>query len=50
MASYQTITHDCIPIFIDSDSKNLILGSLPSIKSRNKAFIMLILRIDSLKY
>lgn len=32
------ITHESIPIFIDDESTVLILGSLPSIKSREKGF------------
>ena len=32
------VTHECIPIFINNDSEILILGSLPSIKSREDGF------------
>ena len=32
------VTHECIPIFIDSNSEILILGSLPSVKSREDGF------------
>ena len=32
------ITHDCIPLFINDDSHYLILGSLPSVKSREEQF------------
>ena len=32
------ITHDCIPLFINEDSHYLILGSLPSVKSREEQF------------
>ena len=36
--SYSHITHESIPPFINGDSKILILGSLPSIKSREVGF------------
>ena len=32
------VTHECIPIFIDDNSKILFLGSLPSVKSRENGF------------
>ena len=32
------ITHECIPLFINDDSRYLILGSLPSVKSREEQF------------
>ena len=32
------ITHDSIPLFIDDESTVLILGSLPSVKSREDGF------------
>ena len=32
------VTHEIIPIFIDNDSSVLILGSLPSVKSREDGF------------
>ena len=32
------VSHDCIPIFIKEDSHILILGSLPSVKSREEGF------------
>ena len=32
------ITHESIPIFIDNNSKVLILGSLPSVKTREVGF------------
>ena len=32
------VTHECIPIFINDNSKVLILGSLPSVKSREDGF------------
>ena len=32
------ITHECIPLFIKDDSYYLILGSLPSVKSREEQF------------
>lgn len=32
------ITHESIPIFIDDNSSVLILGSLPSVKSREEGF------------
>ena len=32
------VTHASIPIFIDNDSEILILGSLPSVKSREDGF------------
>ena len=32
------VTHECIPIFIDDESEILILGSLPSVKSREDGF------------
>ena len=32
------VTHESIPIFIDNDSEVLILGSLPSVKSREDGF------------
>lgn len=35
---YKHITHDSIPPFYDSESKILILGSLPSIGSRKAGF------------
>lgn len=35
---YKHITHESIPPFIDEDSSILILGSLPSIASRDKGF------------
>ena len=35
---YQHITHESIPPFIDENSRVLILGSLPSIVSREKGF------------
>lgn len=38
MADLAHITHESIPIFIDNDSKILILGSLPSVKSREDRF------------
>ena len=36
--NYAHITHESIPIFIDDNSKVLILGSLPSIKTREIGF------------
>ena len=36
--NYTHITHESIPIFIDNNSKVLILGSLPSIKTREVGF------------
>ena len=35
---YNHITHESIPIFIDNNSKILILGSLPSVKTREVGF------------
>ena len=35
---YKHITHESIPPFIDEESRVLILGSLPSIVSREKGF------------
>ena len=32
------VTHEIIPIFINDDSRVLILGSLPSVKSREEGF------------
>lgn len=32
------ITHECIPLYINDDSHYLILGSLPSVKSREEQF------------
>ena len=32
------VTHECIPLYINNDSKILILGSLPSVKSREEQF------------
>ena len=32
------VTHESIPLFIDSESEVLILGSLPSVKSREEGF------------
>ena len=32
------VTHESIPIFIDNNSKVLILGSLPSVKTREAGF------------
>ena len=37
-SSYSHITHDSIPPFISDDSKILILGSLPSVKTREVGF------------
>ena len=37
MGEYQHITHDFAPVF-DNHSKILILGSLPSVKSREEGF------------
>lgn len=39
------VNHELEPIF-DCNSKVLILGSIPSIKSREMGFIMLTLKID----
>ena len=36
--NYTHITHESIPIFIDNSSKVLILGSLPSVKTREVGF------------
>ena len=36
--NYTHITHESIPIFIDNNSKVLILGSLPSVKTREVGF------------
>lgn len=36
--TYSHITHECIPPFINKDSEILILGSLPSVKSREEQF------------
>ena len=36
--NYTHITHKSIPIFIDNNSKILILGSLPSVKTREVGF------------
>lgn len=38
MAEYQHITHESVLPFYDADSRILILGSLPSIKSREAGF------------
>ena len=38
---YTHITHKDIPIFIDKESNVLILGSLPSVKSREYGFYLL---------
>ena len=35
---YQHVSHESIPPFINEDSKILILGSLPSIASRDRGF------------
>ncbi len=32
------VSHECIPLFINDDSEILILGSLPSVKSREEGF------------
>lgn len=32
------VTHECIPLYINDDSNILILGSLPSVKSREEGF------------
>lgn len=40
------VFHPLKPIY-NSESKVLILGTMPSVKSRELNFIMLILRIDS---
>ena len=37
-SDYIHITHESIPIFIDDNSSILILGSLPSVKSREDGF------------
>ncbi len=36
--SYNHVSHDCIPIFINENSHCMILGSLPSVKSREEEF------------
>lgn len=36
--NYSHITHESIPIFIDDNSNVLILGSLPSVKTREVGF------------
>ena len=36
--NYTHITHESIPIFIDNNSKVLMLGSLPSVKTREVGF------------
>ena len=36
--NYTHITHESIPIFIDDNSAVLILGSLPSVKTREVGF------------
>ncbi len=38
MSNLVHITHESIPLFIDSESNILILGSLPSVKSREDGF------------
>ena len=38
MTNYTHIIHESIPLFIDDDSTILILGSLPSVKSREVGF------------
>lgn len=38
MAEYQHITHESVLPFYDADSQVLILGSLPSVKSREAGF------------
>ena len=38
MSNYITISHKSIPIFINNDSEILILGSFPSVKSREVGF------------
>ena len=37
MQEYQTVTHQFEPVF-DEDSKVLILGTFPSVKSREQNF------------
>ena len=32
------VSHECIPLYINDDSEILILGSLPSVKSREEQF------------
>ena len=46
MQEYQTVTHQFEPVF-DEDSKVLILGTFPSVKSREQNFITDIRRTDS---
>ena len=38
MSALIHVNHECIPIFINDNSKILILGSLPSVKSREYGF------------
>ncbi len=38
MGEYKHITHESIPLFINDDSEILILGTLPSVKSREDGF------------
>lgn len=38
MKSYQHLSHDSLPIFINHNSELLILGSFPSVKSREIGF------------
>lgn len=38
ISEYQHITHESIPPYISSDSSILILGSFPSVKSREEEF------------
>ena len=38
MASLIHVTHESIPIYINNDSEILMLGSLPSVKSREDGF------------
>ena len=46
LQEYQTVTHQFEPVF-DEHSKVLILGTFPSVKSREQNFITDIRRTDS---
>lgn len=48
-AEYEHVTHTFGPVY-DVDSKILILGSMPSVKSRSSSFIMGIRRTGSGKF
>lgn len=38
MSEYKHVTHESIPLYVNEDSEILILGTLPSVKSREDRF------------